>query len=65
MRANDFGEAEAARFKPSSPEDIATVIAWLATNEGAARFNDKDLVFAPQLYSKLSSATVQTDEKAP
>ena len=64
MRANDFGEAEAARFKPSSPEDIAKVIAWLATNEGAARFNDKDLVFAPQLYSKLSSATVQTDEKA-
>ena len=58
MRANNFGEAEAARFNPSSPEDIAQVIAWLATDEGATRFNDKDLVFAPQLYSKLSSAKV-------
>ncbi len=62
MRANNFGEAEAARFNPSSPDEIAQVIAWLATDEGAARFNDKDLVFAPQLHAKLASATVQSEE---
>ena len=55
MRANNFGEAEAARFNPSSPEEIAEVIAWLATDDGAVRFNDKDLVFAPQLYASLQS----------
>ncbi len=62
MRANNFGEAEAARFNPSSPDDIADVITWLATNEGAARFGDKDLVFAPQLHAKLASATVQAEK---
>jgi NAD(P)-dependent dehydrogenase (short-subunit alcohol dehydrogenase family) len=53
MRANNFGEAAAARFNPSHPADIAEVIAWLATSPGAGAFSDKVLVFAPQLLKKL------------
>lgn len=53
MRANNFGEAEAARFGPSRPEDIARVISWLAESDAAMRYHDKDLVFAPQLLQRL------------
>jgi NAD(P)-dependent dehydrogenase (short-subunit alcohol dehydrogenase family) len=64
MRANNFGEAEAARFNPSSPEDIAQVITWLATDPAAVRFGDKDLVFAPQLYAKLFPAGEPSGEQS-
>lgn len=53
MRANDIGEEAAARFKPSTPEEIAEVIRWLACDEGARAFADKNLVFAPQLLKQL------------
>ncbi|MBN7798621.1 SDR family NAD(P)-dependent oxidoreductase [Parahaliea mediterranea] len=53
MRANNFGEAAAARFKPSTAQEIAEVIRWLACAEGAAAFADKNLVYAPQLLKQL------------
>jgi NADP-dependent 3-hydroxy acid dehydrogenase YdfG len=53
MRANQLGEAAAARFKPSTPEQIAEVIRWLACDPGAAAYADKTLVHAPQLLARL------------
>jgi len=58
MRANNFGEAEAARFNPSQSEDIARVITWLATNADAERYYDKEVVYAPQLFERLSDEGV-------
>lgn len=54
MRANNFGEAEAARFGPSRAEDIARIIRWLAESEEAMRYHDKELVYAPQLLQRLT-----------
>jgi len=53
MRANNFGEAAAARFKPSKPEQIADVIRWLACDAGAEQYRDKNLIYAPQLWAQL------------
>ena len=47
------GEAAAARFGPSRPEDIARVLRWLAENNDAMRYHDQDLVYAPQLLQRL------------
>jgi len=58
MKANNFGAAQAARFNPSDPRDIARVIAWLAISEDAGEFVGKDIVYAPQLYASLSERGV-------
>lgn len=56
MRANNFGEDAAARFKPSHPAEIAEVIAWLATSPAAREFDDKVLVYAPQLLGRVRAS---------
>lgn len=54
MRANNFGEEAAARFKPSTPEEIAEVICWLACErEAAGEYAGKNLIYAPQLRKQL------------
>ena len=58
MRANNFGEAEAARFGPTSPQDIARVISWLAESDAAMRYHGKDLIYAPQLLQRLRDEQV-------
>ena len=53
MRANGLGEDIAARYKPTSPEDIGRVVRWLATAQAAMDYHDKTVIHAPQLLAKL------------
>ncbi len=53
MRSAGIDENTLARFKTCSPQCIAAVVAWLATNEPDAQWQPEELLRAPSIAKKL------------